>query len=874
MDQLVSVLKKFGAPGLVYLGGLVVSLSSLHKSVGAPFEPNFFVALLCCWGILLTQATRSRAPRLVGCGVALLFLLVKLVSFFWQIPVQQLFHPNSSPWLLDQFSLLQINVTLGALVFFVLLMFHEMMEREEPRIWIGLYSLLVFIFVTIGCLRPFFNETDGFRVFSLARIDPFHALMIQMSSSIFIFQTWPYIHQSWKTFKVSWWLTAVGAVALSLSLSGIERQIVTSVQNQMESKVSSVQLRLKNESEERLSSISVLADFLGGSDQIPLYRLQETISKLNPSTKLIPNLYFYTRNMKLLWAYHDKRFLEARQAKVELKERIKLQVKKINYGPRNDFQVIKSPESLSLYAVVPVFRREAPVGYLVIEDPVIPTMQFIFSRYYLGPFNTYVTTEDGRDILENRPRMISPVHYKKKIDFFGAQLQILLTPNREMLMQSVLFPQLGFFAIAVTIVFFLVFIFYQNRRRVLDIEQEVQDRVRDLAILKEEADRAKFAAENASYIKSQFLANMSHEIRTPLNVLLGASELLENTPLDSDQRKFVELFSTSGKHLLSLLNDIIDLSRIEAGQLEIEKIPFDLRRTMDFIRRLFLIRAEEVGIQFLVDDKGLKSFARVGDPLRIRQILVNLLGNAFKFTSRGYVQIKVYESNGRVEFEVEDTGTGIAEDKLGEVFLNFTQGDISMTRRHGGAGLGLAITKNLCEMMGGSIRLESKLGTGTKFFVSIPLETCPPSLIQDSMAEDSDASYRSEMAGPKKILVVDDSDDNRFLVKLFLENPNFSVVEAENGQVAVNLVKKGDFDLILMDMQMPVMDGYEAVRTIRQFESTSGLSPTPILALTAHGVVTEKEKCLSVGCNDYIAKPVSRSTLLSRIHRWMNVANC
>ncbi|MFN7729728.1 MAG: response regulator, partial [Bdellovibrio sp.] len=868
-NHILSVLKKFALPGFVYCTGLVVSLSSLHKSVGAPYEPNFFVAFLCCWGILLTQATRSRVVRLIGCSCAILLIVVKLISFFGDIPVQQIFLTRSSFWLLDHFTILQVNVTMGALAFYLLLILHEVLNIKEPRIWIGLYSLMTFIFVTVGCASLFFHA-DGFRIFSLARVDPFHALMIQMSTSIFIFQTWPYLYSQWKTFKVSWWIVVFGAVAMSIALSVVEKQIVESIQNQMESKVSSVQLRLKNESEERLSSISVLADFLGSTDQIPHHRLKETISKLNPSTKLIPNLYFYTRDMQLLWAYHDKRFMEARQAKVELKERIKLQVKKINYGPRNDFEVIKNAESLSLYAIVPVFRREAAIGYLVIEDPVIPTMQFIFSRYYLDPFNTYVTTDDGQEILEPKPRLMAPVRYLKKIDFFGANLQILLTPNRQLLMQSVLLPQLGLLAMTAIIVFFLVYVFYQNRKRVLDIEQEVQDRVRDLAILKEEADRAKLAAENASYIKSQFLANMSHEIRTPLNVLLGASELLENTSLDTDQRKFVELFSTSGKHLLSLLNDIIDLSRIEAGQLEIEKIPFDLRRTLDFIRRLFAIRAREVGIKFIVEDDALKNWNRIGDPLRIRQILVNLLGNAFKFTIRGYVKIKVTEKDNHVVFEVEDTGTGIAEDKVNEIFLNFTQGDISMTRRHGGAGLGLAITKNLCEMMGGSIRLESNLGIGTKFFVSIPLESCASSLIQDTLSEDSDSSYRSELLGPKKILVVDDSDDNRFLVKLFLDNPNFSVSEAENGQVAVELVKSTDFDLILMDMQMPIMDGYEAVKSIRNYESMTGHAPTPILALTAHGVVTEKEKCLSVGCNDYIAKPVSRSTLLSRIHRWMN----
>ena len=469
------------------------------------------------------------------------------------------------------------------------------------------------------------------------------------------------------------------------------------------------------------------------------------------------------------------------------------------------------------------------------------------------------------------------VHLTAELDFLGEPLILTVTPNRSLALSTVYLPQISFMAIGILITIVLVYTVYVNRKRVHDVEKEVQDRIRDMKILKEEADRAKLIAEHASYSKSQFLANMSHEIRTPLNVLLGASELLSETQLNHDQKKFVEMFQTSGKHLLGLLNDIIDLSRIESGQLETEKISFDLLKTLNFVENLFSLKAQEQGLKFYIETNAINSAVRRGDPLRIRQILVNLIGNSFKFTKNGSVSLTVQELGPElIQFVVHDTGAGIPQEKQKEIFETFQQGDVSMSRKHGGAGLGLAITKNLCELMGGTIELKSTEGEGSEFIVQIPLPITTEAPIKMESQELSDIVEAEDVGDStqewngktpsKKVLLVDDSDDNRFLVKLFLENSHFDITEAKNGQEAVALVKENSFDIILMDMQMPVMDGYEAVKTIRLHEKALGeFSKVPILALTAHGTSIEKNKCLEIGCSDYLSKPVSKNVLIHRI---------
>lgn len=387
-----------------------------------------------------------------------------------------------------------------------------------------------------------------------------------------------------------------------------------------------------------------------------------------------------------------------------------------------------------------------------------------------------------------------------------------------------------------------------------------------LQISNEELKSAKEEAERNSFLKSLFLATMSHEIRTPMNGIIGVTDMLKHTPLSEEQEDLVNIIYVSGNNLLTIINDILDFSKIEAGQLELESVRFNLRTIINEIIRLLDIKANEQQDELHADlDKHVPTFV-IGDPLRLKQIIINLVNNAIKFTKKGKVTLKVEQISEedlkiKLKFSVIDTGIGISEEGRKRLFKSFSQLSESTQRKFGGTGLGLAISKNLTQLMEGEIGVESQEGKGSTFWFTAVFDKVDSK--EEKQDQRSRVKKKQKSTDERKlnILLVEDNKINQKVALASLKPFGHDIKVAENGEEAIEKYKNGKFDVILMDIQMPVMDGYSATREIRKIEKAEKRPHSKIVALTANARKEDQDESFKAGMDDFISKPFKRQDI-------------
>lgn len=406
---------------------------------------------------------------------------------------------------------------------------------------------------------------------------------------------------------------------------------------------------------------------------------------------------------------------------------------------------------------------------------------------------------------------------------------------------------------------------HQAKMKLMQTNKELEESARQAGKMTQEAIEAGRA-------KGEFLANMSHEIRTPMNAIVGFSSLLAEEELTSEQEEYVSAIQNGSDNLLGLINDILDFSKIEAGQMDVEKVEFSLGKLLRSVSALMKPSADEKGLEFKIIEVGELPANIFTDPTRLRQCLINLVGNAIKFTANGHVHIRLSLENKKdgsyITIKVEDSGIGIPQDRQQDMFDSFTQADGSTTRKYGGTGLGLAITKQLAGLLGGLLSVSSEEGAGSVFSLTIPTgidASKEPVLKRNIVAAESGTKPRIEQVNfTGSVLVAEDNKVNQKYMELMLGKMGFEVTISADGNATVEKGLSCQYDLIFMDIQMPFKNGYEVTGILRK----EGIT-TPIIALTAHAMVGDDEKCISAGCDDYLSKPVNKKELLDVISKYL-----
>ncbi len=498
-----------------------------------------------------------------------------------------------------------------------------------------------------------------------------------------------------------------------------------------------------------------------------------------------------------------------------------------------------NPRGLDLY----VFDRSAP-----------PAKQLLY--YHPSPSGT------RRGAVASEPLLANTIHEQISVSVGGRDWSFVFVPTPEFI--SAAYSWRPWILLGVGSLFTFAVVLYlllhvSHSKRTLGLLNSLETVNRQLAGARDEALEA-------SRSKSQFLANMSHEIRTPMNGVLATTELVLDTGLTSEQRELISACHVSGQQLLAILNDILDLSRCESGKLTLEQVPFGLHSEVISVMKLYNVIAQQKGVALNLHWSDEAPEWVRGDPTRLRQVLSNLMSNALKFTGDGSVSLTVSSDSlsharARVRFIVEDTGIGISPETIPNLFSPFIQGDGSTTRRYGGTGLGLAICKQLVALMGGSIEVHSEPGKGSRFVVHVEFERADPvPLIVDRGAG------RASLPRRLHVLVAEDNPVNQLVAQRLLERHGCSVDVVATGTAAVLRHQVEKYDLILMDCQMPELDGYEAARLIRTINHQDRV---PIIALTAQAFPGDRERCIAAGMDDYVCKPINAAQFIATVRRWI-----